>query len=52
MTPEQLLHLAKAAQVTLATAESCTAGLISGAITEVPGSSAIFDRGFVTYTNA
>lgn len=36
----------------IATAESCTAGLISGAITEVAGSSDIFDRGFVTYTNA
>lgn len=36
----------------IATAESCTGGLISGAITDVAGSSAIFDRGFVTYTNA
>lgn len=46
-----LLERAKAAGVMIATAESCTAGLIAGAITEVPGSSAIFDRGFVTYTN-
>ena len=36
----------------VATAESCTAGMISAAITDVAGSSAIFDRGFVTYTNA
>ncbi|RYH03619.1 CinA family protein [Salipiger sp. IMCC34102] len=36
----------------IATAESCTGGLVAGAITETPGSSAIFDRGFVTYTNA
>jgi len=36
----------------LATAESCTAGLISGAITDIAGSSAVFDRGFVTYSNA
>lgn len=36
----------------LATAESCTGGLIAAAITEVPGSSAVFDRGFVTYSNA
>lgn len=36
----------------LATAESCTAGLISWTVTEEPGSSAVFDRGFVTYSNA
>lgn len=34
-----------------ATAESCTGGLVCGAITEIAGSSAWFDRGFVTYTN-
>ena len=47
-----LLDLARAQGVMIATAESCTAGLIAGAITEVAGSSVIFDRGFVTYTNA
>jgi len=36
---------------TTATAESCTGGLIAGAITDVAGSSAWFDRGFVTYSN-
>lgn len=36
----------------LATAESCTGGLIAGACTDVSGSSAWFDRGFVTYSNA
>ncbi|KNY17747.1 damage-inducible protein CinA [Shinella sp. SUS2] len=35
----------------IATAESCTAGLIAGAITEISGSSNVFDRGFVTYSN-
>lgn len=47
-----LLARARAAGVMIATAESCTAGLIAGAITEIAGSSAVFDRGFVTYTNA
>ena len=36
----------------IATAESCTGGMVAAAITDVPGSSAVFDRGFVTYTNA
>ena len=47
-----LVHKARAAGVLIATAESCTGGLIAGAITDVAGSSAIFDRGFVTYSNA
>ena len=34
-----------------ATAESCTGGLVAGAITAIPGSSGWFDRGFVTYSN-
>ena len=36
----------------VATAESCTAGMISAALTDVAGSSAVFDRGFVTYSYA
>ncbi len=46
-----LIDAAKAKGVMLATAESCTGGMVSAAITDVPGSSAVFDRGFVTYTN-
>ncbi|MBV2183453.1 MAG: CinA family protein [Rhizobium sp.] len=37
--------------LTVATAESCTGGLIIGALTEISGSSAIVDRGFITYSN-
>lgn len=38
--------------LTIATVESCTGGLIAAALTEVPGSSATMERGFVTYSNA
>ncbi|SHG71413.1 nicotinamide-nucleotide amidase [Cognatiyoonia sediminum] len=48
---EDLLEIAKSKGIVVATAESCTGGLVAGAITDVPGSSAILDRGFVTYTN-
>ena len=42
---------ALARQVMLATAESCTGGLVAGAITDIAGSSGWFERGFVTYSN-
>ena len=35
----------------IATAESCTGGLVAGLLTEIPGSSAVVERGFVTYSN-
>ncbi|KUP92545.1 CinA family protein [Tritonibacter horizontis] len=54
MTPDiaLLLERAKAQGTTIATAESCTGGMIVAALTEVPGSSAVVDRGFITYSNA
>lgn len=48
----ELIELCKAAKLTIATAESCTGGLVAGALTEIAGSSAVVDRGFVTYSNA
>jgi nicotinamide-nucleotide amidase len=48
----RLVMLCRARGVTLATAESCTGGMIAAAITAIPGSSAVIDRGFVTYSNA
>jgi nicotinamide-nucleotide amidase len=48
----QLGLILKSKEKTIATAESCTGGWIAQIITEVPGSSGWFDRGFVTYSNA
>ncbi|SFR40008.1 nicotinamide-nucleotide amidase [Yoonia tamlensis] len=47
-----ILAKARAKGVMIATAESCTGGMVAAALTDIAGSSAIFDRGFVTYTNA
>lgn len=49
---EDILAAAKTQGALIATAESCTGGMIAAAITDIAGSSAIFDRGFVTYSNA
>ncbi|MDC9811932.1 MULTISPECIES: CinA family protein [Rhizobium] len=56
--PQDIISMAEAiirdftaAGLMLSTAESCTGGLIAGALTEISGSSAVVDRGFVTYTN-
>src|SRR6266700_4222160 len=47
-----LLDLCRQKQLKLATAESCTGGLVAATLTEIPGSSDVLDRGFVTYSNA
>ena len=49
---ENLVAACKARGLMLATAESCTGGLLAGLLTQVPGSSAVLERGFVTYSNA
>jgi nicotinamide-nucleotide amidase len=46
-----LLALCRRKGLTIATAESCTGGLVSALLTEIPGSSEVLDRGFVTYSN-
>jgi len=52
MSPAEILQAARYWGVRIATAESCTGGMISAALTDVAGSSDVFDRGFVTYSNA
>ena len=52
MTPSALLAAARTKGWRIATAESCTGGMVSAALTDVAGSSDVFDRGFVTYSNA
>jgi len=48
----RLLDTCRAGGLTVATAESCTGGLVAAALTEIAGSSDVVDRGFVTYSNA
>ena len=47
-----LLDLCRKKRLTIATAESCTGGLVAATLTEIPGSSDVLERGFVTYSNA
>ena len=51
MNVPALLERAKSQGVMIATAESCTGGMVAAALTDIPGSSAVVERGFVTYTN-
>jgi nicotinamide-nucleotide amidase len=48
---ETLLTLCRESEVMIATAESCTGGLLAALLTEIPGSSRVFERGYVTYSN-
>lgn len=47
----KILEACRRLKLKLALAESCTGGLISAALTEIPGSSDVLDRGYVTYSN-
>lgn len=47
---EQVIRAATAKKIMIATAESCTGGLIAACLTEVSGSSAVFDRGYISYS--
>ena len=49
---KDILTLYRAKGLRIATAESCTGGMLAAAITDIAGSSDVFDRGFVTYSNA
>lgn len=51
MTVAELLDLARQRAIRIATAESCTGGMVAAALTDIPGSSDVVDRGFVTYSN-
>ena len=46
-----LLDLCRGKRLTLAAAESCTGGLLAATLTEIPGSSDVLERGFITYSN-
>ena len=52
MIAETLLKEAKARGLLLATAESCTGGMVAACLTDIAGSSDVLDRGYVTYSNA
>ena len=49
---QQVIRAAHQAGVMIATAESCTGGMLAAALTEIAGASAVFDRGFITYSYA
>ena len=48
---KKLLDICRRKELIIATAESCTGGLVAGTLTEIPGVSSMLDRGFITYSN-
>ena len=51
MNATEILAAARAKGITIATAESCTGGMVAAALTDIAGSSDVFDRGYITYSN-
>ncbi len=51
MITDNILAAARAKGIRIATAESCTGGMIAAALTDIAGSSDVFERGFITYSN-
>ena len=51
ISPAQIISLALKKNVRISVAESCTGGLLTASLTEIPGSSQVIDRGYVTYSN-
>lgn len=47
----ELLNICRSKNIKISAAESCTGGMLSSVVTDVPGSSDVFERGFVTYSN-
>ena len=52
MSAAEVITRARDARIKITTVESCTGGMVSAALTDIAGASAVFERGFVTYSNA
>ena len=48
---KEIINIGPKNKVVISSAESCTGGMIGAAITSIPGSSIVYDRGFITYSN-